>query len=105
MLVLGLNSDSSVRRIKGPKRPIITEQDRALLLAGFEPIDYVVIFKEDTPERLIQWVKPDVLIKGGDWKASEIVGSDVAKKVVRIPLVKGRSTSEIIRLIAQRYGQ
>ncbi|MCG3204120.1 MAG: Bifunctional protein HldE [Elusimicrobia bacterium] len=105
VLVLGLNSDSSVRRIKGPKRPIITEQDRALLLAGFEPIDYVVIFKEDTPERLIQWVKPDVLIKGGDWKASEIVGSDVAKKVVRIPLVKGRSTSEIIRLIAQRYGQ
>lgn len=104
VLVLGLNSDASVRRIKGPKRPILLERDRAELLAGFDVIDYVVLFKEDTPERLIKLVKPDILVKGGDWKAGAIVGADVAKKVVRIPLVKGRSTTGIIDLIAKRYG-
>ncbi len=104
VLVLGLNSDSSVRRIKGPKRPIIGEKDRAMLLAGMEPVDYVTVFKEDTPEKLIRLVQPDVLIKGGDWKSGEIIGSDIAKKVVRIPLVKGRSTTELINKIAKLYG-
>lgn len=104
VLVLGLNSDGSVRKLKGPKRPIIGEKDRARLLAGMEPIDYVVIFKEQTPERLLEMVKPDFLVKGGDWKADQIVGRQFAKKVVRIPLVKGRSTSQLIDLIAKRYG-
>lgn len=105
VLVVGLNSDASVRRIKGPKRPILLEKERARLLAGFEVVDYVTIFGEDTPERLIRLVQPDVLIKGGDWKANQIAGRDDAKKVVRIPLIKGRSTSNLIKLIAQRYGR
>lgn len=105
VLVLGLNSDSSTRWLKGPKRPILKQKERAALLAGFEAVDFVTIFNEPTPEKLIQLVQPDVLVKGGDWKANQIVGSDVAKKVVRVPLVKGRSTSAIIELIAQRYGR
>ena len=105
LLILGLNSDESVKRLKGSKRPILKENDRAELLAGMEPVDFVVIFKEDTPEKLIRLVRPDVLVKGGDWKAGEIVGSDVAKKVVRIPLVKGPSTTGLIKLIASRYGR
>ncbi len=105
VLVLGLNSDASIRRIKGPDRPIVPQDERALMLAGLEPIDYVTIFEEDTPERLIRLVQPDILIKGGDWKASEIVGRDVAKKVVRIPLIKGHSTSDLIARIVERYGK
>jgi len=104
VLVVGLNSDSSVKRLKGPKRPIISQGDRAQLLAGLEPIDYVVIFKEETPEKLIRLVRPDVLIKGGDWKKSEIVGGGIVKKVVRVPLVKGRSTTNFIQKIVSLYG-
>lgn len=104
VLVVGLNSDKSVRRIKGPKRPILDQKERAELLAGFEVVDYVTIFNEDTPQHLIEQVKPDVLIKGGDWNKNSIVGREIAKKVVRIPLVKGHSTSNIIKLIAHRYG-
>lgn len=102
--MVGINSDSSIRWIKGPKRPILKEKDRGQLLAGFSVIDYVVVFKEATPEKLIKLVQPDVLAKGGDWKADQIVGRDIAKKVMRIPLVKGHSTSSIIDLIVQRYG-
>ncbi len=105
VLILGLNSDDSVRRLKGPKRPILEEKDRAELLAGMEPVDYVVVFKEDTPEKLIRIVRPDILVKGGDWKAGEIVGSDVAKKTIVIPFVKGQSTTGIIERIASRYGR
>lgn len=104
VLVLGLNSDSSIRRIKGPGRPIVAQKERALLLAGLEPIDFVTIFNEDTPEKLIKMVQPDVLIKGGDWKADQIAGRQYAKKVVRVPLVKGHSTSDLIKRIVERYG-
>lgn len=104
VLVLGLNSDKSVRRLKGPGRPIVPEGERALMLAGFVPIDYVTIFEQDTPQKLIELVHPDVLIKGGDWKTGEIVGREVAKKVVRVPLIKGHSTSELIERIVKRYG-
>lgn len=104
VLVLGLNSDSSIKRIKGPSRPIVPEKERAELLAALELIDYVVIFKQDTPEKLIQLVRPDVLIKGGDWKKGNIVGADVAKKVVRVPVIKGRSTTNIIEKILKVYG-
>lgn len=102
--MVGLNSDNSVRRLKGPKRPILPEKERAQLLAGFNVVDYVTVFNEDTPYRLIQRIRPDVLVKGGDWAKSSIVGRDVAKKVVRIPLVKGHSTTKIIQTIAKRYG-
>jgi D-beta-D-heptose 7-phosphate kinase/D-beta-D-heptose 1-phosphate adenosyltransferase len=105
VLVLGLNSDSSTRWLKGPKRPILTQGERAALLAGFSVVDYVTIFNEPTPEKLINLVKPDVLVKGGDWKPGEIVGANVAKKVVRVPLVKGKSTTAIIAMIAERYGR
>lgn len=104
VLVVGLNSDASVRRLKGPKRPLITQKERAQLLAGFEVIDYVTIFNEDTPQRLIEMVKPDVLVKGGDWKSSQIVGREVAKKIYRVPLIKGHSTSLLIDKIVKRYG-
>ncbi len=104
VLVLGLNSDASIRRIKGPKRPLVPQDERALLLAGLEPIDYVAIFNEDTPENLIRLVQPDILIKGGDWKADQIVGRDIAKKVVRVPLIKGHSTTALIERIVRRYG-
>jgi D-beta-D-heptose 7-phosphate kinase/D-beta-D-heptose 1-phosphate adenosyltransferase len=105
ILVLGLNSDSSTRWLKGPKRPILKQKERAALLAGFEVVDYVTIFNEPTPEKLIKLVQPDVLVKGGDWKPGQIVGADVAKKVVRVPLVKGKSTTAIIEMIAERYAK
>lgn len=104
VLIVGINSDRSVRRLKGSKRPILPERDRAQLLAGFATIDYVTIFSEDTPAKLIQLIQPDVLVKGGDWSADQIVGRENAGKVVRVPLVKGRSTTAIIKLIANRYG-
>lgn len=104
VLVLGLNSDDSVRRLKGDKRPLIPEKERAELMAGLACVDYVAIFKEDTPERLIELVRPDVLVKGGDWAAEQIVGRHAAKKVVRVPLVKGHSTSALIQRIVERYG-
>lgn len=103
VLVLGLNSDASTRRLKGPKRPIVPEHERALMLAGLVPVDYVTIFSQDTPDKLIRMVQPDVLVKGGDWKPGQIVGADVAKKVVRVPVVKGHSTTNIIAKIAKLY--
>lgn len=105
ILILGLNSDTSVRRLKGRKRPIINQKDRADLLAGFEAVHYVTVFNADTPQNLIKRIKPDVLVKGGDWKSNQIVGASDAKKVVRVPLVRGRSTSKLIQLIAKRYGR
>jgi rfaE bifunctional protein nucleotidyltransferase chain/domain len=104
VLVLGLNSDASTRRLKGPKRPIVPQHERALLLAGLVPVDYVTVFSQDTPDKLIRMVQPDVLVKGGDWKAGEIVGADVAKKVVRVPIIRGRSTTNLIAKIAKLYG-
>jgi D-beta-D-heptose 7-phosphate kinase/D-beta-D-heptose 1-phosphate adenosyltransferase len=105
VLVVALNSDASVRRLKGPKRPILKEKDRTRLIAGFSVVDFVTVFSEDTPDRLIRLIKPDVLVKGGDWKADQIVGRDVVKKLVRVPLVKGQSTSGIIKTIVDRYGR
>lgn len=100
LLVLGLNSDASVSRLKGPERPIVDEQSRALLLAAFSFVDYVVLFDEDTPLNLIQQVQPDVLVKGGDYKIENIVGYDVVKAkggdVVTIDFVEGFSTTGIV---------
>lgn len=96
VLVVGINSDASVQRLKGPTRPVNPQADRALVLASLQAVDAVCIFTEDTPYHLIETVRPDVLVKGGDYKPSEIVGREFAKKVVRFALLKGRSTTNII---------
>ena len=101
LLVVGLNSDASVRRLKGPTRPVNTQSDRALVLAALESVSAVCIFEEDTPYNLIKQVRPDVLVKGGDYKPSEIVGREFAKKVVRFALLKGRSTTNIIKKVSK----
>ncbi len=101
VLVVGLNADSSVRGLKGPGRPVNGEEDRALLLAALAPVDAVVLFAEPTPLQLIQALRPDVLVKGGDYKVEDIAGaSDVlgwGGRVVINPIVEGRSTTGIIR--------
>jgi rfaE bifunctional protein nucleotidyltransferase chain/domain len=102
ILVVGLNSDRSVSRIK-PGRPLTPEKQRAEVLSALSAIDYVTIFNEETPLKLIKKVKPDVLVKGADWAEGDIVGSDIVKKVRRIPLVKGISTSKIIEKILSAY--
>lgn len=102
LLVVGLNSDDSVRRLKGPTRPVNKQQDRALVLAALESVSYVCIFNEDTPHNLIKAVRPDVLVKGGDYKPSEIVGREFAGKVVRFALLKGRSTTGIIKKMSRK---
>ncbi|ROL60130.1 D-glycero-beta-D-manno-heptose 1-phosphate adenylyltransferase [Bacteroidetes/Chlorobi group bacterium MS-B_bin-24] len=103
VLIVGLNSDTSVQRLKGKDRPINSESDRARILDALKPVDYVVIFEEDTPLHLIQMVKPDVLVKGGDYKVEEIVGSEFVMsyggKVEIIPFVEGKSTTKIIQKI------
>jgi D-beta-D-heptose 7-phosphate kinase/D-beta-D-heptose 1-phosphate adenosyltransferase len=103
VLVVGLNSDDSVKRLKGKNRPLNKENDRAVVLSALEPVDYVTIFDEDTPYELIQILKPDVLVKGGDYNHDTIVGADIVEenggKVVVVPLLDGRSTSAIIEKI------
>ncbi|TCK58344.1 bifunctional D-glycero-beta-D-manno-heptose-7-phosphate kinase/D-glycero-beta-D-manno-heptose 1-phosphate adenylyltransferase HldE [Seleniivibrio woodruffii] len=96
ILVLGLNSDDSIRRIKGPSRPINSENDRAEVLAALESIGYITIFDEDTPHDLIKAVAPDVLVKGADYKVEEVVGREFAKKTVLIDFVQGYSTTSVI---------
>lgn len=99
-LIVGLNSDSSVSRLKGPFRPVMDQESRALHLAAFEFVDYVVLFDEDTPYNLISAVQPDILVKGGDYEVEKIVGYDIVKskggEVVTLPFVDGCSTSNII---------
>lgn len=101
VLVVGVNSDASVRRLKGPTRPVNTQQDRALVLAALESVSVVCIFEEDTPYNLIKLVCPDILVKGGDYKPEEIVGREFAGKVVRFALLKGRSTTNIIKKVSK----
>ena len=103
-LVLGLNSDTSMRRLKGPQRPLVSYGDRALVLAALECVDYVTQFNEATPYELIRRLQPTILVKGGDYQMDQIIGRDLVQKVVRIPLVKGRSTSQLIAKILQAYG-
>ena len=107
LLVVGLNSDDSVRRLKGEGRPVAPQADRAGVLCALSSVDYVCIFEEDTPDALIRLVSPDVLVKGGDYKPGEIVGADfVTGKggVVRvIPMLPGRSTKLLIDAIVRRF--
>jgi len=95
ILVIGLNSDRSVSAIK-PNRPVNPQDQRAEVLASLEVVDYVTLFDEDTPYELIKLLKPDVLVKGGDWEKEDIVGSDIAKETHSLPYVKGISTTELI---------
>jgi rfaE bifunctional protein nucleotidyltransferase chain/domain len=97
VLVLGINNDASIRRAKGPERPINRQDDRGLIAASLEAVDAVVFFSEDTPLKLIKSVRPDILVKGADYKESEVVGRDYAGKVVLFKLLKGRSTTNIIK--------
>lgn len=105
LLVLGLNSDKSVRSIKGEKRPVTKQQQRAFVLAGLACIDYVIFFDEDTPYNLINAVQPDVLVKGGDWTVDNIVGRDIVEgrggEVLSLALLPGYSTTSVIRYIRE----
>jgi rfaE bifunctional protein nucleotidyltransferase chain/domain len=107
VLVVGLNSDASIRRIKGPKRPVNREPDRAVVLAGLASVDYVCVFGGDTPIRMIRKLLPDVLVKGADWKKADIVGSDVVRKsggaVRTVRLTPGRSTTGVIERILRSH--
>ena len=109
VLVIGLNSDRSVAAIKGPGRPVVSQADRAEVLAALECVGYVILFDEPDPLRLIRALRPDVLVKGADWNTADIVGADVVTAgggtVVRVPLVPGASTSHIIDRILRRYGR
>jgi D-beta-D-heptose 7-phosphate kinase/D-beta-D-heptose 1-phosphate adenosyltransferase len=106
-LLVGLNADASVRRIKGDKRPVVQEADRAFLLANLLPVDYVCLFGEDTPLELISQVVPDVLVKGADYAVADIVGREVVEaaggRVATIEFVPDRSTSGIIERILERF--
>lgn len=107
-LVIGLNSDASVKRLKGDKRPILPEAERAELLAGLACVDYVCIFEEDDPRELIKAIVPSVLVKGGDWPIDKILGRDTVEaaggKVLSLPFVEGRSTTSIVQDIARKFG-
>ena len=106
ILIVGLNSDSSVKKIKGSNRPINPEGQRAAVLAALECVDYVTIFKEETPYQLIKAIGPDVLIKGADWKSKGVVGADIIKanggKVELIRYIPGVSTTKVLKTIKKR---
>ena len=103
VLVVGVNSDSSVKRIKGKKRPLIKQTDRVKVLAGLASVDFITIFNDATPLKLIKYIKPGVLVKGSDWKKDNIVGRDIVEsyggEVKIVKYIKGFSTTEIIRRI------
>jgi len=107
VLIVGLNSDSSVRKIKGERRPILSQNDRAEIVASLEMVDYVLTFDEETPHRLIASLVPDVLVKGGDYRKDKIVGKDIVEssggRVIRVKQIPGRSTKNIITKITNRY--
>jgi len=107
LLIVGLNTDRSVRTIKGEQRPIVSERERAEVLAALAIVDYIVLFDEPDPLRLITALKPDILVKGADWAKDEIVGRDVVEKgggkVIRIPLVPGSSSTNLIDRIIKVY--
>lgn len=107
VLVVGLNTDHSVKLIKGENRPIVPQKERAEILASLEFVDYVLLFNEPDPLKIIKAIKPDVLVKGADWDKDKIVGREVIEesngKVVRIPLIAGASTTNLIEKIIKIY--
>jgi rfaE bifunctional protein nucleotidyltransferase chain/domain len=108
ILVVGINSDTSVRAIKGPQRPIVPQDERADIMASLESVDFVILFDEATPLELIEYLKPHTIVKGGDWSEKDIVGREAVKKwggtVAVIPEIKGASTTNIIEKILLVYG-
>ena len=108
-LAVAVNSDASVKKLKGPGRPVSGERDRMEVLSALEAVDYVVLFREETPDRLIRAVRPQVLVKGGDWRRSRIVGRETVEadggKVRVIPVREGISTTRIIQRIVKRFGR
>ncbi|NMW22515.1 MAG: D-glycero-beta-D-manno-heptose 1-phosphate adenylyltransferase [Chlorobiaceae bacterium] len=108
-LIIGLNSDASVQRLKGPKRPVCCETDRAAVLSALQMVDGVTLFNEDTPEELIGILLPDILVKGADWAVKYIAGAKAVLEhggaVLTLPLLEGRSTSGIIEKIIQLHTQ
>ena len=107
VLILALNSDSSVKRIKGNKRPILEQNERAFIVSNLKPVDYVTLFEEDTPAEIISDLIPDVLVKGADWAIDKIVGREVVEanggEVKNIKFINDQSTSNIINIIKERY--
>ncbi|MCM2271920.1 MAG: D-glycero-beta-D-manno-heptose 1-phosphate adenylyltransferase [candidate division Zixibacteria bacterium] len=105
LLIVGLNRDSSVRKIKGPSRPYQKERDRAAVLLGLRAVDYVILFSEETPDLLIRALRPDVLVKGADYRESEIVGAEFVRSyggsVRRVRLTPGRSTTSILKRMSR----
>ncbi|MDR1401285.1 MAG: adenylyltransferase/cytidyltransferase family protein [Endomicrobium sp.] len=104
VLVVAINSDSSLSHVKGSKRPLTGEKDRAELVLSLRFVDYVVIFDEETPKEILSELRPDVLVKGGDYKLSGIIGKEYVREVYRLPFLKGKSTTGLIDLIIERYG-
>jgi rfaE bifunctional protein nucleotidyltransferase chain/domain len=109
VLVLGLNSDESIKRLKGDKRPLLPQNERAFAIANLKPVDFVTIFNQDTPYELIKTIVPDVLVKGGDWALDNIVGRDIVELngglTTNILFTTDRSTSSIIELILKKYSE
>lgn len=107
ILIVALNSDSSVKALKGPKRPIVTLKDRMGIVAAFESVDYVTSFKEATPAQIITFLKPDMVVKGGDYKLNNIVGKNIVTSyggsVKRVSFEKGYSATSLIKKIAKKY--
>jgi len=103
ILIVALNSDKSIKMIKGKKRPLLNQKARADIISSFETVDYVTIFNEPTPFKLIKKIKPEVIVKGGDWQMNKIIGRNIAKRVVRIKPLKGYSTTSIIKKIVRLY--
>ncbi|MCK9424412.1 MAG: D-glycero-beta-D-manno-heptose 1-phosphate adenylyltransferase [Ignavibacteriaceae bacterium] len=109
VLILGLNSDASMKRIKGEKRPIVCQEERAFILSNLKAVDYVTLFDEDTPQEIISELIPDILIKGADWSIDKIVGRNIVEtnggEVKTISFVTDQSTTNIIQTIIERYGK
>ncbi|HTR82791.1 MAG TPA: D-glycero-beta-D-manno-heptose 1-phosphate adenylyltransferase [Bacteroidota bacterium] len=107
VLIVGVNSDASVKKIKGPRRPVVGQDDRAFLVSSLSPVDAVCIFDEETPYETISALLPDILVKGADWSIDTVVGKDIVEgsggKVLTIPLVPQRSTTNIIAKIREMY--
>lgn len=107
VLILALNTDESIKRIKGDKRPILKQDERAFIVSNLKPVDYVTFFNEDTPAEIISELIPDILVKGADWSIDKIIGRDIVEanggEVKTIKFVNDQSTSNIIKIIKERY--
>ncbi|MFI5263088.1 MAG: D-glycero-beta-D-manno-heptose 1-phosphate adenylyltransferase [Candidatus Kapaibacterium sp.] len=108
-LIIGVNADASVRRLKGEKRPLQNETDRAMILSSLKAADCIVIFDDDTPLSLIEYILPDILVKGADWSVENVVGREAVEKhggkVLTLPFVEGRSTTGVVETVIERYGK